>query len=88
MDERLTRHSALHFNQGEPHYDDPCPGHGGSLRAPMEQGRNTGWNNQNDLVCRTAGSKTFPNSKPLFEGGAAHPEDYFDVVEHFSESTG
>jgi len=29
-----------------------------------------------------------PISKPLFEGGTAHPEDYFDVVEHFSESTG
>ena len=36
----------------------------------------------------TAENKTFPNSKPLFERGTAHSEDYFDVVEHFSESTG
>jgi hypothetical protein len=43
MDERLTRHTALHFNQKEPHYGDPCPGHGGSLRAPMEQGPQYGW---------------------------------------------
>ena len=58
--------------------------------SPMEAGPQEGVETIKpyDLVIWTAKIKTFPNSKPLFEGGAAHPEDYFDVVEHFSESTG
>ena len=86
VDEGLTRSSAPYVSIRKNRITAILALGGGSLRD--SDGPRGGRKKSTTWFVSTAENKRFLNSKPLFEGGPAHPEDYLDIVEHFSESAG